>query len=436
MTEQELKALQETVGTQAAVAMKKQLDAYDEKAKGFAAEAAKGMVSKESFETWQKDAKEALDAVKEIAEKQGTSLAEINAKLNSQQLGTKSIAQVLKESEQELREIYSRGSGNKTFMVNVGEKGNIVMAPFDPTQNKAAGPVATVGGVNGGGNTASIAQNIDASSLLRLGGESQIISQYRNTPWIFDLCNIINAGYDTLMAMWFEEVPKQGGSATTPEGTPKPASQYAYVLKTATYKKEATLIGFTEEFSLDFARLQSDILGKGRIDLVNRINSQVLTNIKAAATPYNSGVQYKNGTALTAYNDYLALDACAAQVENATFGHLANAALMSTFKKHRLDSQLDQMGRFLMPPASLDSVARIGNPAMGTDDLIVGDFKQYNIINRGGLIVRVGYNGTDFAQNMFSTVLEQYYFDYISAIRAVAIVSGSTFSAVKTAITT
>ena len=73
---------------------------------------------------------------------------------------------------------------------------------------------------------------------------------------------------------------------------------------------------------------------------------------------------------------------------------------------------------------------------MATDDLLVGDFKQFNIILRGGLIVRIGYNGTDFAQNMFSAVIEQYYMDYISGIRAAAIVKGQTFSAVKTAITT
>jgi hypothetical protein len=109
---------------------------------------------------------------------------------------------------------------------------------------------------------------------------------------------------------------------------------------------------------------------------------------------------------------------------------------MSTFKNHRVNTQIDGYGRFLMPPASLSGIAQVGNPAMNVDDLLVGDFKQYNIILRGGLIVRIGYNGTDFAQNMFSTVLEQYYFDYISAIRAVAIVKGGTFSAVKTAVTT
>jgi hypothetical protein len=318
-------------------------------------------------------------------------------------------------------------------MINVGEKGEFVMKPFDST--KTVGPVASISGINGG-TAASIFQTIDAASLLRLGGDSTIISQYRNSAWVFDLCNIINASYDTMMAMWYEEVAKTGSSANVAEGGSKPLSQYAYTLKSSTYKKEATLIGFTEEFSLDFARLQSDIMGKGRVDLVNRINTAVLADIISAATAYNTGTEYKNGAALTAYNDYLAIDAAAAQVDNATFGQGANAAVMSTFKNHRVNTQMDSQGRFLMPPASLGGIAMVGNPAMATDDLLVGDFKQYNIILRGGLIVRVGYNGTDFAQNMFSTVLEQYYFDYISSIRAAAIVKGQTFAAIKTAITT
>jgi hypothetical protein len=434
MTPEELKALQEKVGSDATSAIKKELDAYDAKAKKFAEEAAKGKISEETFNEFKQSSNTALEAIKTIAEKQGTTLQEISAKVNTERFGAvKSISEVLKEDEEELRQLYKNRNGQKTYMINLNEKGDFVMKPFDTT--KTVGPVASVSGVNGG-SAASIFQSIDSSSLLRLGGDSGIISQYRNTSWVFDLCNIINAGYDTLMAMWYEEVAKTGASANVAEGVSKPLTQYGYTLKTATYKKEATLIGFTEEFSLDFARLQSDILGKGRVDVINRINTAVLTDIIAAATAYNTTASYTGGTALTQYNDYIAIDALAAQVDSATFGQKANAAVMSTFKNHRVNTQMDTQGRFLMPPPSLAGISQVGNPAMGTDDLLVGDFKQYNVILRGGLIVRVGYNGTDFAQNMFSTVLEQYYFDYISAIRAVAIVKGSTFAAVKTALTT
>lgn len=436
LSQDELQAIQTKVGQEATAAIDKATLAYEEKAKAFANEAANKNVSKETFDDFKNASDAALKEAKDILAKHGTTMNEVLEKINTGAAGHKSIAQVFKEDEDALRKVYQNGSGSKTYMIESGEKGEFVMRPFDTT--KAAGPNATVSGINGG-TAASIFQSIDAASLLRMGGDAAIFSNYRNSKWVFDLVNVINADYGTALAMWYEEVARVGASATVAEGGTKPLSQYGYTLKTNSYKKEATLIGFTEEFSLDFPRLQSDILGKGRVDVINRINTAVLADIISAATAYNTAASYKTarGGAITAnYNDYLAIDAMAAQVDNATYGQQANAAVMSTFRNHALNSQMDSQGRFLMPPALLQGLTWVGNPAMGVDDVMVGDFKQYNVILRGGLIVRVGYNGTDFAQNMFSVVVEQYYFDYISALRAVAIVKGSTFAAVKTAITT
>ena len=435
LTQEDLNTITATVGKQAGEKITAALTAYDEKAKEFANTAAKGKISEEVYKAFESAQKEAMEKIDGLLTKQGTTITELSLKIEqAKAAGAKSVAQTLFEDEAELKKVYENGSGNKQYMLMMNEKGEYVMKPHAAT--KAVGPVATISGINGG-TAASIFQAIDAASLLRLGGDSQIISQYRNTTWLFDLVTIVNAGWDNMMAMWFEEVVKTGTSATVAEGATKPLVQYGYTLKTATYKKEAMLIGFTEEFSLDFARLQSDILGKGRTDVMNRINTALLADLIAAATAYNTGTQYKNGVVVptTNYNDYLSIDAAAAQVDAATFGAKANAAIMNTFKNHRVNTQMDSQGRFLMPPAALNGITMIGNAAMGTDDLIVGDLKQLNLILRGGLIVRVGYNGTDFAQNMFSTVIEQYYYDYISAIRAVAIVKGQTFAAIKTAIT-
>lgn len=369
----------------------------------------------------------------EVAKTQGTSLAQMETKLATSGAAYKSIGQVLQENEPELKKVYQNGSGTKTFMVQMNHKGEYVMRPFDTT--KAAGPHATVADVGGAGNTASIAQTIDAASLLRLGGNSPIISQYRNNAWVFDLANVVNAGWEMPFAMWYEEVAKQGASSTVAEGGTKPPVQYAYNLKTNSYKKEAALIGFTDEFSLDFARLQDDIMNKGRVDVINRINSVILGNVTTAATAYNTATQFKGGEVVADPNDYDVLAAMAAQVDNATYGALANTAAMSTFKKYRVGTlKASTSGLWLDRPSVLDNLAFIGNPDMGADDVLVGDFKAYNIILRGGFIVKVGYNGTDFAENKFSVVMEQYYFDYISDIRKKAIVKGATFAAVKTAI--
>lgn len=405
----------------------------------------KGLVSKEEIAglvaglKLDKDAgdtaktlKEQLEDLKEIARKQGTSLTELGLKMNDVESGGKSIGQVMEENKEELRRIYSQGSGVKQFMILMNHKGEYVARPYDPT--KAATPHATTDNMNGNGGTSSIASSISAATILRMGGDAPIQSQYRNTPWIFDLCNLVNVGIETPFAIWYDEQAKQGASATVAEGVTKPKSQYAYTLKSAEYKKEATLLGFSQEFTLDFSRLQSDILGKGRTDLINRINTAVLANIKTAATAYNTGASFGQRSA-DKVNDWLVLAAMSAQVDSATFGANANAAIMSTFKKYNLGTLQTTQGEWIDVPSVLSNLSLTGNPDLGADDVLVGDFKQYNILLRGGLIVRTGFNGTDFAENMFSTVMEQFYFDYISALRTPAIVKGADFATVKTALT-
>jgi len=248
--------------------------------------------------------------------------------------------------------------------------------------------------------------------------------------------NVVQAGWDNPLALWFEETTPQGSAAVVPEGGMKPLVQYAYQLKSSTYKKAAQLVTFTEEFSLDFARLQSDIMGKGRTDVLNVINAALLTDLTAAATTYNTAASFKPGTNVVQapVNDYDAIAAMAAQVDNATYGANANAAIMSTFKKYRMGITKSTQGEYLNRPDVLDNLAFVGNPSMGADNVIVGDLKQMTLILRGGFLVKVGYNGTDFAQNQFSVVMEQYYFDYIPTVRQAAIVKGPDFATVKTAI--
>jgi len=375
-----------------------------------------------------KSLKDQLEELKELAKKQGTTLTELGLKQNGIEAGNKSIAQVLEENKEELRKVHKQGSGVMEFMISTNNKGEIVARPFDRT--KAAGPHASIAV----GDQASIASSINAATILRMGGNAPVQSQYRNSPWVFELCNLVNVGFEMPFAIWYEEQAKYGASATVLEGGSKPLSQYAYTLKSSEYKKEATLLGFTDEFTLDFERLQSDILGKGRVDLVNRINTAVLANIITAATAYNTNASF--GTrAAAAVNDWVALAAMAAQVDSATFGANANAAIMSTYKKYNIGTIQTSQYEWVDTPDVLKNLALIGNPAMGADDVLTGDFKQYNILLRGGIIMKVGYNGTDFAENRYSTVLEQYYFDYISALRTPAIVKGTTFAAVKALIT-
>ena len=382
------------------------------------------------------------DELKELDKKAkdaGTSLSEITLKLDAGAGGGgnfKSIAQVFKENEEEIKKAYEKSGGTQTFLVQMNAKGEMVMSKFDPVKaQKAATTHATVAGIDSG--TAAVAQSIDAATLLRIAVNAQIVSNYRNTPWILEQVNVINVGWENPFAIWYEEQAVEGGSTTVAEGATKPKVKYSYEAKSATYKKEAVLIGFTDEFSLDFSRLQADIMGKARVDLINNINTKVLTGVKAAATSYNTGTQFTGGTPIDAskYNDYMGIAAMAAQVDNATYGSaMTNTALMSTFKKYRLGTEISTTGEWIDRPSILDGVSFIGNPDMGADDILVGDLKAYNMIMRGGFLIKVGYNGTDFAENKFSVVMEQFYYDYISTIRKAALVKGPTFTDVKGAI--
>jgi hypothetical protein len=375
-----------------------------------------------------------LKGLEEIATKQGTTLQEISAKLNGNETGSKSISEQLKADEDRLRQVYKNRSGAVEYLVTMNSKGKWVMTPYD--SSKAAAVHGTVDGLGGGGTTSAVSQNIDATTLLRLGANANIVSNFRNTPWIFNLCNLINVGMDNPFFMWFDEQAVQGASNNVAEGGTKPKQQYAYKLQSSSYKKEAVLVSFTDEFRFDFVQLESDIMNKVQIDLINRINSAIIPNIKAAATAYNQGAAYKGVDGIVNANDWDALAALAAQVENNTFASLANSAVMSTTKKYRLGTIKDAQGRWMNPPDVLANLSIVSNSDanIGADDVLVGDFKNYNIALRGGIIVRMGYNGTDFAENKFSTVTEQYYFDFISEIRKAAIVKGPDFAAVKAAI--
>lgn len=433
LSEKEFNALVEKLGQEAA----KQIAAETKVAREAIIEMVKaqteGNLSEKEFNTFKTQHDEAVAKMTEIIEKQGLSIAEVLTKLEHGDVREKSIAETLRDAETELKTVYGNRSGNKSFMITLGKDGKTpVMRPFDET--KAAGPHATVAGVGGGGNTASIAQSIDAASLLRVANGAQVYDQYRNTPWLFPLTNTYTTGWGTSLFLYFNEKVKQGTSATVAEGATKPTVQYDYEIKSATYKKEAMLVSFTDEFMMDFEGLHNKILSVAQIDLLNAINSKVLTNVTAAATAYNQAAAWKAaGSGLTDPNDWHVIAALAAQVENATFTNIANSALVNTNRKYRLGTIQTGLGSWLDAPRILDNISLVSNPDMLPANVIVGDLKQYNVAMRGGIIVRVGYNGNDFANNSFSTVVEQFYFDWISDARKPAIVKGD-FEVVKAAI--
>lgn len=437
LTAEEKRALVDEIGEGAAKKVTDIIDAANKKLEGIVEDAKKNKgVTEEQLTEIKKTQEESTAKLEKIAKEQGTALADIRAAISvAGAVKGDSIASLLKKESEKLAGVFNSGTGTADYEI-FAYKGEVYMKPYD--RAKAAFTHGTIDDIDDASNVASIAQSLDASSILRLGADADVVNQYRNSPYIFDLCNTITTSPADKLAIWIDEKPKEGGSTNVTEGATKPKSQYFYELKSSPYKKEATLLTFTEEFDIDFTRLQQNAVSTARVDLTNRINTAILPRLFSAATAYNTGADFKLAVDLGANpNDFDAIAAMAAQVDATTFGGAnANAALMSTYKKYGMGLTKDLNEGYLNTPDVISQIAFVGNAGVGADDVIVGDFKQYNVLLRGGMIMKVGYNGTDFAENKFSVVLEQYYFDYISSIRAKALVKGTTFADVKTAIAT
>lgn len=379
---------------------------------------------------------ENIERLEKTLKDQGVSLAEVNQALTKVNDDGVSIESKLHEDKEKIDKVKSQGVGAVKYMLTKNSKGQPVLKNLEDVTRKAAAVHGTIPDIEVG-SLASIAQNFDASTILRLGANAQMFDEYRNNQFIFDLCNTVTTSPDQKFAIWMDEQPRDGASAEVPEGGTKPKVQYLYDLQSEAYKKEAHLLSFTDEFDMDFGELQQRILVNGRTDLVNRINSAILPRMQAAATQWVAAVDgpaFTGGEIVPNVNNYDAIVAMAAKADSATFGSaMTNAALMNTNRKYRTGITKDVDGNYLNTPGIIDNIAMVGNPEVGVDQITVGDFMQYNILLRGGMIVKVGYNGTDFAENKFSVVMEQFYYDYISTIRAQALVNG-TFTDVRTSI--
>lgn len=436
LTREMLDEIKSKVGSEVTDTIKGKLAEYDSSLKAMVSEAVKngGGISEETFKAYKEKSENTLGELKTILEKQGLQLSDLI--MNGNDAGTKGkdFATVVKAAEKDLADVFRAKSGSVDFMLTFGKNGEVYARRFDETaEQKTAGITGTIDGLSGGGTVSSIAQSIGAAELLRMGGNSPIISQYRNSSYLMNLINTTTAGFAMPFAMWIDEQPKEGASATTAEGGAKPLVQYLYSIKTAPYKKESALLTITDEFNLDLPRLQSDLQGKAVIDLGNRIQSAILANVKSATTAYTDVTDFLNGTTITAANEFDVITAMSAKVANDTYGANANAALLNTYTQNRMGILKDMDGAYLNPPSILSGISFIGNPEIAVDEAIVGDFSQYNCIMRGGLIMRMGYNADDFSKGRFSVSLDQFYFDYISDIRKKALVKG-TLSTLKAAL--
>jgi hypothetical protein len=278
------------------------------------------------------------------------------------------------------------------------------------------------------GTGGSVTNSVSAATGLRLG-DGPIFEIKRGTPFILDFVNLGETSQPYLI--WWDEQAKQGDFAITSEGTTKPMVQYEFIRKSADYRKEAGFMTLTEEFMNDLPQLVTTIKRLANIDLMNNINAAILTDMIATLPSYTytalSGKIYHA-------DDYAAIGAAIAQIQSLFFQ--PNVLVLNPADAWKMKLTKDDVGRYQMPPFSngLDVPFEFGtvivDPRIAVGKFLIGDGSTYNVDMKGGVVIRIGYNGTDFVQNQQTVVVEQYFFNYIATNRLGAWVYG-TFATIK-----
>ncbi len=387
----------------------------------------KGLIDSAALEAKIKEMKDGLSAkeFKDLTDKlvdQGNIITEMKSKLDGKPAAAKNILQAFKdevaEATDDLAEIRRNRSGAKSF----------TLKDFYVGQQKAAAVTMTV---DPGAGDASIVEQGSASALLRLG-DGPIYETQRGTPFILSFVNVGQT--DSPALIWFEEVATEGAFAIVAEGAAKPLLQYKFERRTAEYRKAAGYTVITDEFTNDFPRLVSTINRLMRIDVRNKMNALILTDMVTQASAYSySGLDDLVDNA----DDYGAIGAAIAQLQ--TNYYTPNVLVLNPADAWRMRlTKSTGDGQYLMPPFTWNGVTYefgrvIVDPAVAAGNFFVGDGNVYNVDLKGEIIVRIGYNQDDFIKNQYSMVVEQYFYNYISNIRKAGLIYGN-FATIKAAI--
>lgn len=345
-------------------------------------------------------------SIKNILKKQGNSITEILAKVNTQQSEGGGLEDFKKEFESEktkaaLKDIKLKQSGSIAFTI------------------KVAAVTTTTG---------SVTDSVSAASAQRLG-DGAITTMMRGTPWILQF---VTTGNTTASALiWYDEIQKEGDFAITAEGALKPLVQYKFERKSTDYSKAAGYTTITEEFDNDYPRLVSTIRNLMQQDCRLEMNAIVLADMVANASPYAyNGLD----AAVATPDDYAAIGAAIAQLQSLRYS--PNVLILNPADAWQMRLEKGSDGHWIAPPFTWNGQTyEFGNvivdPDVAVGNFFIGDGTVYNVLMKGDIIVRIGYVNDDFIKNQYTLVVEQYFYKYISTARKAGLIYGN-FAAIKT----
>jgi hypothetical protein len=427
MTPEELKALADKVGKEAAQVIETKMaeaqKALDEKL----AITSKSTATKEEISASEAKLTEALKKVNDeliaTLKTQGEAMGEIKASLKSNKASNVSFKSALASSIEE------KAAEIETILKNGGKQ----TAPLIFNVNKAAVVMGDNTTIGSGATQVTLTDNTGIITSIRRREEKYLQSVSVGT---------INSA----RALWIEETDEQGAPIFIAEGAAKVQLSSLWVEKTAPVQKIAVYGKVTTELMADLPQLMSYIQSSLMKRLSVKLETELFTGlgtgntISGAKTLATTFVAINAG-AIDNANEFDVLDAIALQVEvangvaNAVYIHPATWGKMKSLK----DTTNAPIWKDYINPntgiINYNGLNIFTSTAVTAGEFIGGDMEVLHVLYRDSLTVQIGLDGNDFTNNVKTIIVEQRLVQFASANDTPCLVKG-VFATAKAALET
>ena len=386
----------------------------------------KGMITPEAFEAFKASlnaapAKEGdeggilyelnkqLVQMQTASKEQGTTLATLVSKLNTNNAGTRKS---LQDFFGETVKLESGKEGKVIDMMKQIQKAGQGFIEFTGEQLKAAGITSISGSVQSmdAPPTSPYLPGLDGTPL-------QFFEIMRNPNWITTRVDLGRT--NSFRLAWINETAYEGTPGTAiAEGGNKPLTQHKFKVELSEAKKAAAYIELTEEFDKDVPQLATIVRRLLQQDVMRAWDDQVQQDVIDAAYGYD--ITELNGQIAFA-NYWSALRAMEGQIGKYNFK--ADTIAINPLTGVITDEQKNSEGTYLIPPYLARMQAKmIEANKVAFNYALVGDLKQYKVDIYDDFKLKVGWINDNLIQNKFCIVGELRYHSYISDNRKRALV--------------
>jgi len=269
---------------------------------------------------------------------------------------------------------------------------------------KAVGDMTIAGNVSGG----------NVPQAQRLEGVNDIAEREAKSYALFPK---LRTAANTIE--WVYESGQEGTIDGTAEGTQKDQIDNDFVVTSVALVKRAAYFKVSTEMLDDVAFMEGWLRNKLIVRLFLDVDNQVLNGNGSAPNLsgiLNQATAFAAGTfagTVDSANDADSLVVAANQIRLANHNgpltimmHPSDVAALKLVKLSASDKRYVERLMMVGSAMSLDGIPIIENTNIAQGDFLIGDFAKGTIVEKSGIEVEIGLDGSDFTKNMRTILAE------------------------------